>query len=197
MGTEPSDAAAITRSLDQPDAFRLIFERHFDAILRYCRRRAGRDGDDVASEVFTRAFDLRRRYDVAYEDARPWLYGIATNLLRRARRSEVRRLRAHARIGAEPDVWRDPDPSSRLDAATDGPRIAAALAALRHGDRDALLLQAWGGLGYDEIATALGIPVGTVRSRLNRARNQVRAHLDEGDATGHNDEGGAQWTTSS
>lgn len=193
MPAGPTDAELIARSLEQPEAFRLVFERHYDVILRYCRRRLGTDGDDIASEVFVRAFDHRRRYDGQRPDARPWLYGIATNLIAGARRTEGRRLRAFARLGYDPVSWPDDDVHARIDASREAAVLGAALRALSAPDRDAVLLQAWGDLNYDEIAHALGIPVGTVRSRLHRARRQIREHL----AALGKDEGEEEWMTSS
>ena len=78
-----TDAQAIGASLADPEAFAVLFDRHFDAIHGYAQRRVGPDlADEIAAETFTRAFDRRRRYDSSRDDARPWLLGIATNLLR-------------------------------------------------------------------------------------------------------------------
>jgi RNA polymerase sigma factor (sigma-70 family) len=174
-----SDAQVITESLDDPTAFALVFDRHYDAVHRYLARRVGVDlADDLADETFTTAFDLRRRYDPGHPDSRPWLLGIATNLVRHHRRSEARRLRAYARLdrpaasqGGLEGV------EARLDAERMAPLIAEALTHLSDGDRDALLLLAWADLRYEEIAVALRIPVGTVRSRLSRARRRLRELL--------------------
>jgi RNA polymerase sigma factor (sigma-70 family) len=174
-----SDAQVIAESLDDPTAFALVFDRHFDAVHRYLARRVGVDlADDLADETFTTAFDLRRRYDPGHPDARPWLLGIATNLVRHHRRSEARRLRAYARLD-RPTASQGglEGVEARLDAARMGPLIAEALTHLPDGDRDALLLFAWADLRYEEIAVALRIPVGTVRSRLNRARRRLRELL--------------------
>src|SRR5919205_4459442 len=93
-----TDAQAIGASLEDPEAFAVLFDRHFDAVHGYAQRRVGPAlADEVAAETFTRAFDQRRRYDVSRDDARPWLLGIAANLLRRHWRSERRRLDAYAR----------------------------------------------------------------------------------------------------
>jgi RNA polymerase sigma factor (sigma-70 family) len=170
VGDELSDAEVIRASWDQPEAFKALFERHFDAIFTYLARRKGPDaGSDLASEVFVRAFAGRSRYELNRADARPWLYGIAANLLHKQRRSETRQLRAYARAGADP-LWVDvpelPDPV-----------VAGALAAIKPDDREVLLLFAWADLDYDQIAIALSIPVGTVRSRLHRARHQLRTAL--------------------
>lgn len=129
--------------------------------------------DELAAETFVIAFRQRSRYDSRHEDARPWLYGIATNLVRRARRQESRELRAYARVAAE-------SAESRTGPAVDpvvGVRLADALRSLSRRDRDVLFLFACAELSYEEIARALGIPVGTVRSRLARARSKVRELL--------------------
>src|SRR5919201_6732319 len=97
-----TDAQAIGASLADPEVFTVLFDRHFTAVHRYVQRRVGTDlADEVAAETFTRAFDERRRYDTSRADAKPWLLGIAANLLRRHWRSERRRLDAYVRsVGA-------------------------------------------------------------------------------------------------
>jgi RNA polymerase sigma factor (sigma-70 family) len=176
------DAALIAASLDTPVAFAAVFDRHYDFVHRYLGRRVGLDiADDLASETFMTAFRVRARYELARPDARPWLLGIATNLVRHHRRAEVRRLRAYERIdvaraaGIEEDLV-----VARADAAVTAARIAGALARIPDADRDALLLLAWADLTYAEIALALGIPIGTVRSRIHRARHRLRELLDLG-----------------
>lgn len=169
-----SDADCLARSLTEPNAFRPIFDRHFDAVHRYLHRRAGRDlADEVAAETFAVAFE--RRDTCRSDSALPWLYGIATNLLRHRWRAERRQLRAYARTGI--DRWADheEETASRVDAA--GARLAGALAAMRSRERDALLLYALAGLSYDEVAAALDVPVGTVRTWLHRAREVARREL--------------------
>jgi RNA polymerase sigma-70 factor (ECF subfamily) len=179
------DAALIEQSWHEPEAFAGLYDRHAAPIHRYVTRRLG-DGlaDDVVAETFLAAFRQRRRYDVQRPDARPWLYGIAANVIGKHRRSEVRMLQAFARTGADPvaDSYGDRI-DSRVSASAAGPHLAAALAALAARDRDVLLLIAWGDLSYDEVASALEIPVGTVRSRLNRARRKVREALGGQDPT--------------
>ena len=176
-----SDAQIIAASRVEPLVFAAVFDRHYDAVHRYLARRVGSDlADDLAAETFTTAFDARRRYDTTRPDARPWLFGIATNLLRHHHRGEARRLRAYARL----DRPADPDGGfggveARLDARRAGPAITEALNRLSAGDRDVLLLFAWADLRYEEIAVALRIPIGTVRSRLHRARRRVRELLGD------------------
>ena len=180
MSNGPTDAAVIAASIARPQEFTLIFERHYDEIHRYLRRRHPVAAEELAAEVFTTAFDRRGRYRPELESARPWLYGIASRLLARRRRSEVRALRAHARSGArrEPVADEYAQADARADARRASARVSAALAALNASDRDTLLLYALGGLSYDEVAQALGVPVGTVRSRLARARRRCAVLLD-------------------
>jgi len=164
-----------------------VFDRHYDAIAAFLRRRVERAlADELASETFLRAFDARDRYDCARDDARPWLYGIAANLLRSHRRSEERRLRAYARAAAPAaDTGAFDGVEGRIDATRAGRALAAALASLGPGERDALLLHAWTDLTYEQIAEALAVPVGTVRSRIHRARGVVRELLAaSGEAVG-------------
>lgn len=184
-----SDASVIARSRDEPEAFAALFDRHADAVHRYAARRLGGEvADDLMAETFTTAFQQRHRYDPARgagADARPWLFGIATNLVGRHRRAEARRFKAMARVPAladhdEPLADRAAD---RVVARAVRRELAAALAALPARYRDVLLLVAWGGLGYEEAAQALGIPVGTVRSRLHRARSKLREALGGSDPT--------------
>jgi RNA polymerase sigma factor (sigma-70 family) len=154
------------------EAFEELFERQFDSIYGYLARRVGPDlGRDLASETFTRAFAVRKRYDPARGEPRAWLFGIANNLLRRHYRDEERRLRAFARL----DVRHEAGPPEE-------PKLAHALATLPREERDVLLLFAWADLAYAEIAAVLELPVGTVRSRLHRARVHVRAALEHEEA---------------
>jgi RNA polymerase sigma factor (sigma-70 family) len=176
---EPNDGAVIAESLTEPTRFATIFDRHYDAVYGFVARRVGAAlAADLAAETFARAFASRRRYRPGVSSsARPWLLGIAVNLLRHHHRTEARRLRAYARTGVDPVLDATPDVERRVDAEAVGPRLAEALAELRPAERDVLLLFAWADLSYAEIAEALGLEVGTVRSRLSRARNRVRELL--------------------
>jgi RNA polymerase sigma factor (sigma-70 family) len=177
---EPSDAAVIVASRDDPERFSAIFDRYFTEIHRYVASRLGdAPADDVAAETFLTAFALRHRYDAGRPRARAWLYGIATNHVRRHRRSETRAHRAIGRVAAETD--HADRVAAMVSAQGMQPRLAAGLAGLRAGDRDVLLLVAYGDLSYEEVAQALGIRAGTVGSRLNRARRNLREAL-EGEA---------------
>ncbi|HEX4035438.1 MAG TPA: RNA polymerase sigma factor [Solirubrobacteraceae bacterium] len=179
MSEQLDDAAAIARSLVEPEAFGAIFERHFDEIHRYLRRRHPEDADELAAEVFTVAFDARARYRALGESARPWLYGIASNLLGQRRRGERRALRAYARSAgqAESDADAYAAAVARADAERLSVAVAGAVARLNAVDRDTLLLYALSDLSYDEVAFALDVPIGTVRSRLARARRRCSADL--------------------
>ena len=174
-----SDAAEIELSLRHPERFAVIFDRYAAQIHRYAARRLGQAAaDDLVADVFLIAFRRRSRYDTSQASARPWLYGIATHLISRHRRSEVRMYRALERTGVDPVAESDADRVARsVSAAAAGRQLAAALARLSAGDRHVLLLIAWADLSYEEIATALDIPIGTVRSRLHRARITVRSAL--------------------
>jgi RNA polymerase sigma factor (sigma-70 family) len=176
--SQPSDAAVIARSRADSQAFSTIVDRHFATIHRYLARRIGSDrADDLAAQAFAVAFRRRGDFDESAGSARPWLFGIATNVLRNDLRSERRMLAAIARLdtGAE-SGWADEVERSlaRADAAAEIARIAGAIAALDPDQRDVLLLHAWGELSQSEIAASLGIPVGTVYSRLARARASLQ-----------------------
>jgi DNA-directed RNA polymerase specialized sigma24 family protein len=150
MMSSPSDAEVIGRSLGEPEAFGLIYDRHAPTLLRFLGRRAGaKIAEGVLGELFRIAFERRKTFDASRASALPWLYGIGSNLLLKHRRGEARRLRANARLAALPD-----------------------------DEREALLLFAWEELPYQSVAEALEVPVGTVRSRLNRARAHLRELLE-------------------
>ena len=179
---QPDDAGLIVESCRVPERFGAVFDRHATAIHGYIARRLGRDAaDDLVAETFLVAFRQRASYEPDQPSARPWLYGIATRLVSRRRREEVRFFRAIARSGIDPaaDPVAEPvaDQSARrADAQALHRGLAGALAVLATADRDALLLVA-DGLSYQEAAQALGVPPGTLSSRLARARRRVRAEL--------------------
>jgi RNA polymerase sigma factor (sigma-70 family) len=173
------DAEVIERSWREPERFAVLFDRHAPLIHRYAARRIGAEAaDDLVAETFLTAFGKRRRYDTGYPDARPWLYGIATNLIGQHRRDELRQYRIQRSALPDLDV---PGHAERVAASVTARgirhQLTAALASLPDGERDVLILIAWEQLSYDETARALGIPLGTVRSRLNRARTRLRGAL--------------------
>ncbi len=174
--TDVTDAEIIAASRSDPERFGTIFDRHAPAVHAFLARRGGGDlADDLLGEVFAVAFRARRRYDGVHASARPWLYGIAHNVLRAHLRRDSQRIRLYRRTEAEPpeDPWADVD--RRLDADGPGGRAVHALAKLPAGEREVLQLMAWEGLTVSEAAAALGIPPGTARSRLHRARTALRA----------------------
>src|SRR5699024_7548185 len=145
-------------------------------ILRYLRGRLSADvAEDAAHEVFLRAFRQRADYEPRFPTARPWLYGIAANVIADHHRNETRRLRALERHAQA--LPRDSVPP-HLDTPQLSCELAAALRRLSLGDREALLLTVWGELSYEEAAAALGVAIGTIRSRISRARAFLRAELE-------------------
>jgi RNA polymerase sigma-70 factor (ECF subfamily) len=162
---EPTDADAIAASVDHPAAFDTVFERHVAVVHAFAQRRIGLDlAEDITAETFARAFAARSRFDRAQPSARPWLLGIASNVMRRHWRTERRRLAAYAK------ALNDDRPGG---PPTEETAALAALARLPLRQREVVLLHAWGDLSYEEIARALDVPIGTVRSRLARARRSL------------------------
>ncbi|AQZ71084.1 RNA polymerase subunit sigma-70 [[Actinomadura] parvosata subsp. kistnae] len=156
-----------------------LFDAHFAEIHRYIARRLSEDvADDLAADVFVIA--VGGGYDPSVGAVRPWLYGIATNLIARHRRTEIRRWKAISRA-AERDGGggHEDEVLDRVSAARFTGPLAGALAGLKQRDRDVVLLIALGGLGHAEVAQALGIPYGTVASRLSRARKHLRKALGD------------------
>ena len=152
-------------------SFDEAFAAEFAPLHRYLARRVGANAaDELAAETFTVAFRSWDRLDPA-RPVRPWLYGIAGNLVRHHWRKERRMLRAYARTEVDPVSTED-------EPAEDTRELAAALAELRPDEREILLLHAWAELTDTEIAAALGIPAGTVKSRLSRTREKLRNRLD-------------------
>ncbi|UBU17513.1 RNA polymerase sigma factor [Nonomuraea gerenzanensis] len=155
-----------------------IFTTHFAEIHRYIARRLSPDlADDLAAEVFLAAY--RRGHDASRGAVRPWLYGIATHLVARHHRSELRKWKALGRAAERLEHSHEDATVARVAAGELTGRLAGALAALNRRDRDVVLLSALGGLSHAEVAAALDIPAGTVASRLNRARKQLRAALGD------------------
>lgn len=173
-----SDGDIITHSLGQRAAFATIYDRHERVVYRYAARRPGTSvADDITSETFLVAFT--RRHDFVGTDARPWLLGIATVLMQQYARREARAWKGMlasdlARVSGDELEAAD----SRLDAKALSKRMGRALSRLPPGDRDVLLLHAFGDLSYEAVSVALEIPIGTVRSRLNRARRKLRLAID-------------------
>ena len=176
-----NDHELIARSLAEPAAFADLFDLHAATVHRYAASRTDRQtADDLLSETFLVAFDKRGNFDAERGAVRAWLLGITTTLIRKHRRTEAR---AYAGLAADKasrilsaDAYQEAD--ARLDAAASVRDLARALAKLAPGDRDVVLLYAWEELSYQDIALALDIPLGTVRSRLNRARTKLGANMN-------------------
>jgi len=174
---DESDAGIMEASLREPARFGALFDRHATVLYRYLVRRLGPDeAEAMVGDIFRIAFERRGAYDLSRPTARPWLYGIATNLVAKHRRGEARRLRAVARLAAQrvPAIDIADRVSVEVDAGDIWPRVVDAVTALPEPERDALMLHVWEGLSYGDVADALGVPIGTVRSRLHRARQRLR-----------------------
>jgi len=176
-----NDAELIERSGHEPELFGAIFDRHFDVIVRFCVRRLGRArGEVVAGDVFRWAFENRLRFLPSHDDARPWLFGIANNLVREALRSVGRQGLAYDRwLRQEEDDKEELDThvAASIDAEHDLFAVAAALELQPTEDVETMLRFAWEGLSYAQVGEALSIPVGTVRSRISRVRQHLHDHL--------------------
>lgn len=170
-----NDAAIIALSLADPDAFSPIFEQHHDAIYRYLATRSGPEvATEVTSETFLTAFEQRARFDSGYSSAKPWLFGIANNLLkahlrhRSAAKRTVRPIRDDIEPFDEDVAWR-----ADAEALVRESGLVEAINSLPWRDREILFLFAFADLSYSEIAEACGVPIGTVRSRLSRMRARL------------------------
>jgi len=191
MTGDRSDAELIEASLADPEEFGALFHRHYHAIYRYLVRAVGPgDGNDLAAEVFEQAFKSRHTYDLTRPTALPWLYGIAGHLVfahyrKRARRIRLLPVTDDSLEAANPSGWVEPgfedDLIDRVDAATAHAELRRVLERLRPEERDVVGLHLLADLSYQEIGETLGIPVGTVRSRLSRARDRLRNLFAEND----------------
>lgn len=172
---EPTEVAAPAVDVE----IRRLYELHVDDIYRFVARRLGTElAFDVTADTFRTAYERLPDFVVGLGTERGWLYGIASNLIRNHWRTERRRLNALARLSLLPTDF--DDSFERVDDLLEGRsrlvHVLDGVAQLAAHDRDLLLLFAWEGCSYNEIATALEIPVGTVRSRLNRIRTILHAH---------------------
>jgi RNA polymerase sigma factor (sigma-70 family) len=177
--TQPGADGRIT----DPRAFEAAFRAHFPPVYRFIARRVGAAlAEDLAAETFAIGYRRRAQYEPARGSLRSWLYGIATNLVRNHWRAEQHLLLLDARLLPEPDLSGDPEViDQRVTARLLAPRLAAALSRLGADQREVLLLHVWAELSHDEIAAALAIAPGTVRSRLSRARAMLREQLGDFD----------------
>jgi RNA polymerase sigma factor (sigma-70 family) len=173
---EESDSAVIAASMNDPGAFGVLFDRYGAVLLRFLARRVDPvEAEALLGDVFRIAFERRASFHFDRDCARPWLYGIAANVVAKHYRSEARRLRATVRVAARQVPPEDPADRAvpAVDARARWAQVADSIATLPIPERQTLLLFAWEELSYEEIADVLGVPVGTVRSRLNRARARL------------------------
>lgn len=169
-----SDARILSDSVSEPAMFSSLYERHLRAVASYVARRAGPElSEDLTAEVFVRAFRKRAVFRDDHGSALPWLLGIANNLIADHRRAERRRLEALTRLAIARPV------SSEASAGMLAPELVGELLRLPAADRDTLLLVVWGELTYAEAATALSVPIGTIRSRIARARQRLGAAIGQ------------------
>ena len=166
-----------------PAAFEAAFQQHFPLIYRFIARRVGTAlAEDLAAETFAIAYRRRATFDPGLGSVRSWLYGIAANLVRHQWRAEQHLLKLDAWLVPEIDFSDGHDAADqRVIAALLAPRLAAALSQITSDQREVLLLHAWAELSHEEIAAALDIAPGTVRSRLFRARAALREQLGDFD----------------
>jgi RNA polymerase sigma factor (sigma-70 family) len=180
---EATEAELVAGFRADPERFTAVYDRYFRDIYRYVAGRLDvQAADDVAAETFLVAFGRRGRFDPARGGLRPWLFGIATNLVARHRRAEARHLRALAGAGAasgRPADSHEARVVAAVAAQRQQPQLARALAQLTAGERDVVLLVALSQLSHDEVAQALGISYGTVGSRLSRARSKLQKAIEE------------------
>ena len=169
-----SDARILGDSVSEPAMFSSLYERHLRAVASYVARRTGPGlSEDLTAEVFVRAFRKRAVFRDEHGSALPWLMGIANNLIADHRRAERRRLEMLRRLATTRPV------SVEADGAVLAPELVGELLRLPAADRDTLLLVVWGELSYAEAATALSVPIGTIRSRIARARHRLGAAIGQ------------------
>ncbi len=172
METTPTDAELLAGSVSDPSLFAVVYERHGVPVRRYVARRVGvADGDDLAAEVFARAFRARGKFRPEYSSALPWLMGVANNVIADHRQIERRRLATLEQLASDASQQVE---SRDADLTLETVRALKGLPATH---RDALLLLVWGELSRDEVAAALGVPIGTVNSRIARARKRLVSDL--------------------
>jgi RNA polymerase sigma factor (sigma-70 family) len=178
--TRAADETVTLAMAGDRESFAVLVREHGQAVHAYLARRAGRGvADELLTEVWLRAWRSRGSYDIGWADPRPWLYGIARNVLRAHWRMRADRLEGPFHLAEDP--W--PAVDDRLDAGHLRLALSAALAALGEDYREVVLLVAWEQLTPAEVAMALGLPPSTVRSRLHRARLILQRSIDTSDLT--------------
>ncbi|MEV7196707.1 RNA polymerase sigma factor [Streptomyces sp. NPDC093510] len=167
-----SDEELLVRAARDASAFEPLVRRHAPALHGYFTRRAPGAADDLLAEAWLQAYTARQGFDAGRGPARAWLFGVARNVLS-AHWRRIERQRPGPAGDGRDDPWDAVD--ARLDAAAVAPRLRSLLAELPPDERELLLLVAWEQLTPGEAAAVVGIPAGTARSRLHRARHRLRA----------------------
>ena len=162
-------------SISDPEAFFELFERHFGSVHRFVYRQLAHErADDASAEVFLRALKSVGNFSTEHESALPWLLGIATNVVRRELRQRYVERAESLESMATAD---DPAQERRLDAVGRLAEVEEVLKSMPAEEREPLLMYAWLDVSYEQISLALGVPTGTVRSRISRARRRLRDEL--------------------
>ncbi len=175
--SEAADSDLVAMAGSEPEAFGELFRRYSRSVYAYCARRTGNLdlAEDLTSVVFMEAFRRRRKLKLSNTSALPWLIGVANNVVRNANRSLRRYRSALDRIPVPANgMSSEEDAMERLRAQEALASALEAMSALRQGEQDVVLLVLWSEFSYVDAATALGIPVGTVRSRLASARAKFK-----------------------
>jgi len=182
------------------DSVRSMYDDHAASLFAYLARRVGREfAEDLLAETFRAAIDSYPRFDPTRGSERAWLFGIATNLLRRHWRTERRRLLALERSASMTAEHIDPlmgladGVANRIDAETEAARLLRAVVDLPADDRDLLFLSGWERLNSTEIGQALEIAPATVRSRLHRIRADLRKTIDSVPVSSESPRGATPW----
>jgi RNA polymerase sigma factor (sigma-70 family) len=177
------------------EAFSLLYDRYARAVYNHAFRLTGNwaTAEEVVSLTFLEAWRLRGRVEPGGESLRPWLLGIAVNVTRNITRAARRHQAALSRLPRPPFV---PDIADEVAGRVDDEArlrdVGQAMSRLRRDEREVLVLCVWGELDYADAARALGVPVGTVRSRLSRARSKLRDLLGESGPQQSRDVGGRE-----
>ncbi|MER5941757.1 RNA polymerase sigma factor [Streptomyces sp. NPDC001928] len=162
-------------------AFAELFDAYARSVYNHAFRLTGEwsVAEEVVSLTFLEAWRLRERIDEEGGSPRPWLLGIATNVTRNLRRASRRHAAAVARLPRDETVRDFADEvAERFDDAAQLALVRTALTQLRRAEREVLALCVWSGLDYRTAAESLGVPVGTVRSRLSRARTKLANYME-------------------
>ncbi|MGN6202048.1 MAG: RNA polymerase sigma factor [Solirubrobacterales bacterium] len=159
------------------EAFGDLYSRHARTVQSYCLWRTAnlQSAEDATATVFLETWHKRRRLTLSTDSAAPLLLGIANNVIRHQWRSQRRYRHALERVRNVGQVPSDLEAEaiSRIDAIEQVRRGGETIRQLPRREREVLALLAWSDLSYGEIAEALGLPIGTVRSRIARARTRL------------------------